>query len=416
MEVNSLPTNSSALTRTAAHSPAALRLSLLFEALVWVAQCNDIDTLMDGLSTKLGWVLVFDRCLIARHLGETVDINQLTRTVDTEESISAAPVTDQEKAIVRHVIATGIAERANDAAGTPRRLFCLPLRASGSITGALLFVFPDSHGYTEENVAFAEATATYLALAFDRLHQMRDLQSANQALERSNLELQQFAYIASHDLQTPLRSISGFIQLLQKRYDGELDEQANDWINRAVNATANLQALINDLLVYSRVDTRARPFEAIDLNEVLADVKEMLAPSIADSGGEITVGPMPKVLGDRPQLVQLFQNLIGNAVTYHRESVPPQVIITAAGDGDEWAFSVADNGIGIKPEHQERVFEIFRRLHGPNEYPGTGIGLAVCRRLAHRHGGRVWIERSEPGVGSVFCVGLPDRGVPQDAG
>lgn len=175
-----------------------------------------------------------------------------------------------------------------------------------------------------------------------------------------------------------------------------------------------MQDLINDLLVYSRVESRARPFEPVDLNEVLRDAYGMIEPSVKDAGGEVTIMPMPKVLGDRAQLVQLFQNLLGNAVKYHREGVPPQAIVTSAGDGEEWVVTIVDNGIGIKEEHQERVFEIFRRLHGPNEYPGTGIGLAVCRRLVHRHGGRVWIEKSTPGTGSVFCVGLPDRGIPQD--
>ncbi|MEM7010194.1 MAG: ATP-binding protein [Verrucomicrobiota bacterium] len=413
MDTN-LPDGSSALTRTAAHSPAALRLSLLFDAQIWVAQCTDVETLLDGLSTKLGWVLVYDRCLVARTLGESVDIHKLTRTVDKPDSAAMAPVTDQEKELIRVAIAMGSAQRGISTDGKELALFAQPMKVGDRITGALLFGFPDTSSYGVENTAFAEAAATYLGLAFERLSHIRDLEGANQALERSNLELQQFAYIASHDLQTPLRSISGFIQLLQKRYDGQLDEQANDWINRAVNATASLQNLINDLLVYSRVDTRARPFEAVDLDEVLNDVKGLLEPSINDAGGDLTIGPMPKVLGDRAQLVQLFQNLVGNAIKYHRDDLPPQVIVTAAGDGEEWVFSITDNGIGIREEHQERVFEIFRRLHGPNEYPGTGIGLAVCRRLAHRHGGRVWIEKSEPGTGSVFCIGLPDRGVTQD--
>ncbi|MFT5469475.1 MAG: signal transduction histidine kinase [Verrucomicrobiales bacterium] len=413
MEISKLPSETSSLTRTAAHSPSALRLSLLFDALVWVAKCPDVDTLLEGLATRLGWTLVFDRCLVARTVGSTVDIHVLTRTMDSPDSAATATVNEQEKGIVRRVITSATSERVPEEGGDHAYLG-LPLQAGEQPIGVLLIAFPDDSSYTEENIAYAEAAATYLALALDRLTQMRDLQHANRALERSNLELQQFAYIASHDLQTPLRSISGFIQLLQKRYGGELDEQADDWIERAVNATANLQNLINDLLVYSRVETRARPFEPVDLNRVLADAYGMIEASVKDGGGEVMIGQLPKVLGDRAQLVQLFQNLLDNAVKYHREGVPPEVIVTAAGDGEEWVLSITDNGIGIKKEHQERIFEIFRRLHGPNEYPGTGIGLAVCRRLVHRHTGRVWIEKSTPGVGSVFCVGLPDRGIPQE--
>jgi light-regulated signal transduction histidine kinase (bacteriophytochrome) len=161
-----------------------------------------------------------------------------------------------------------------------------------------------------------------------------------------------------------------------------------------------MQTLIRDLLAYSRVDARSRPFAAVSVHEVFNDAVAALDSSITDAGGQITCGELPVVTGDRSQLVQLMQNLIGNGLKYHGEK-SPQVHVSAERKGEEWVFSVRDNGIGIEPKYYERIFEIFKRLHDQNEYPGTGIGLAVCRRVANRHGGRIWVE-SEPGCGSVF--------------
>jgi PAS domain S-box-containing protein len=227
-----------------------------------------------------------------------------------------------------------------------------------------------------------------------------ELADANQVLERSNIELQQFAFIASHDLQSPLRSISGFVQLLKMEYEGKLDEQAVDWIRRTVQAIEKMQTLILDLLAYSRVDSRSRPFLQTSFLEVFNDVLALLAPSIHDSKGQVTCDDLPTVMGDHSQLVQLMQNLIGNGLKYHGDK-PPNVHVSAERNGNGWTLSVRDNGIGIDAKHHERIFEIFKRLHDQKEYPGNGIGLAVCRRVVERHGGRIWLE-SEPGRGSVF--------------
>jgi PAS domain S-box-containing protein len=253
--------------------------------------------------------------------------------------------------------------------------------------------------------AALEAQAIDLQSARDELElrvQKRtgELDSANRILERSNIELQQFAYIASHDLQSPLRSISGFVQLLKMECEGKLDEQAADWIRRTIQAIDQMQTLIRDLLAYSRVDSRSRPFAAVSVQEVFNDAVAALDSSIADAKGQVTCGELPVITGDRSQLVQLMQNLIGNGLKYHGDKTP-QVHVSAERKGQEWVFSVRDNGIGIEPKYYERIFEIFKRLHDQNEYPGTGIGLAVCRRVANRHGGRIWVE-SEPGCGSVF--------------
>jgi len=241
----------------------------------------------------------------------------------------------------------------------------------------------------------------------DRKQQAEALQRANEALERSNADLQQFAYIASHDLQTPLRNFSGFVQLLKSSYAGKLDEKADDWIRRTIQSSQQLHTLIQDMLAYSRVDSRARPFKPVSLREVFNDSIGLLEASIRDAGGEVTCDELPTVMGDRSQLVQLMQNLIGNALKYHGPE-PPRVYVSAQREGDDWVVSVRDNGIGIAQKHHERIFEIFKRLHTQQEYPGTGIGLAVCRRVVHRHGGKIWVE-SEAGHGSVFKFTIPER-------
>jgi len=234
----------------------------------------------------------------------------------------------------------------------------------------------------------------------------KQLAVANQVLERSNIELQQFAYVASHDLQSPLRSICGFVQLLKMEYEGKLDEQAADWIRRTIQATEQMQELIRGVLAYSQVDSRSRPFMPIPFVDVFTDAVALLQSSIHDAGGQVTCGELPVVMGDRSQFVQLMQNLIGNGLKYHGDK-SPHVHVSASRIGDEWNFSVGDNGIGIEPKHQERVFEIFKRLHDQKEYPGTGIGLAVCRRVVHRHGGKIWVE-SEAGQGSAFHFTIPE--------
>lgn len=233
-----------------------------------------------------------------------------------------------------------------------------------------------------------------------------ELARANEALERSNVELQQFAYIASHDLQTPLRGIAGFAQLLQEEYHCRLDDNADAYIERIVAEAKQMKALINDLLTYSRLESRARPFRPTDLAQVFDEVIALLEPSIVDSRGEVTRGDLPIVAGDASQLLHLLQNLIENALKYH-DAEPPRVHVRAQRSGSEWTISVRDNGIGIDPKHHERIFEVFRRLHTQEQYPGTGIGLAVCRRIVTRHGGRIWLE-SAVGRGSEFFFTLTD--------
>jgi PAS domain S-box-containing protein len=231
------------------------------------------------------------------------------------------------------------------------------------------------------------------------------LQHSLADLERSNQELEQFAYIASHDLQEPLRMVSSYTQLLAQRYEGQLDDKAKKYINYAVDGAIRMQTLINDLLAYSRVGTQAKPLAPTDSHSVLGEAIRNLAATIEESRAIITNDDLPMVRADASQLVLVFQNLLANAIKFRSKDLP-RVHVTAQNQGREWVFSVKDNGIGIEPQHAERVFVIFQRLHTRQEHPGTGIGLAVCKRIVERHGGKIWFE-SEPGNGTTFFFTLP---------
>ena len=227
------------------------------------------------------------------------------------------------------------------------------------------------------------------------------------ALERSNLDLQQFAYVASHDLKTPLRSISGFVQVLQRNYADKLDDKAMSLIRRTADAALRLEQLTDDLLSYARLNAERKPFELVNCREVADEVIQLLDAAIQGASAVVTVGDLPSVLGDRNQLVQLFLNLIGNAIKYCRDDTPV-VHLSAEKNEREWVFSVTDNGIGIDARHHDKIFEVFQRLHTQKDYSGTGIGLAVCRRVVERHGGRIWIK-SALGAGSTFSFTMPDN-------
>lgn len=242
----------------------------------------------------------------------------------------------------------------------------------------------------------------------ERREQEEALLKANDALERSNMELQRYAHVASHDLQTPIRSIGSFVGLLRAGYGDSLDDQANDWLMRIAKSTAHMQTLTRDLLSYSRLEREERPLEAVAMGEIFDEVVRLLDVVISETGAEVTTDVLPTVQGDRSQLIQLLQNLLDNALKYHLEGNTPRVHLAAERSGREWVFSLADNGIGIAPKHRNRIFEVFKRLHDQREFPGTGIGLAVCRRVVQRHGGRIWVE-SEPGQGSVFHFTLQEE-------
>lgn len=236
---------------------------------------------------------------------------------------------------------------------------------------------------------------------------LRELDARARELERSNKELETFAYIASHDLQEPLRMIASYTQLLEHRYGAQLDDTAREFIGFAVDGANRMQALIQALLQYSRVETKGAPFTKVPLVEVMDAVRRDLQLVIEEKGARVTNDPLPVVHADRAQMNQLVQNLVGNALKFSRASAP-EVHVSAREDGDRWVLSVRDNGIGIDKRYHERIFQIFQRLHGPADFPGTGIGLAVCRRIVERHGGSIWVE-SASGAGSTFLFTLPRR-------
>jgi len=248
--------------------------------------------------------------------------------------------------------------------------------------------------------------------SWNLVREQRDLVRAQQSLEesidelaRSNADLQQFAYVASHDLQEPLRMVASYTQLLARRYKGKLDSDADQFIGYAVDGAIRMKRLINDLLTYSRVTAQDKVFELVDCNGLLEEALSNLRVAVEENRAVVTHDPLPTVMADGGQLGQLFQNLIGNAIKF-RGKEPPQVYVSAERRTGEWLFSVRDNGIGVDPQYAERIFVIFQRLHNREEYPGTGIGLALCKKIVERHGGRIWVA-SQTGQGATFHFTLP---------
>ena len=298
----------------------------------------------------------------------------------------------------------------------------VPIRTGKEIMGVLDIQSPDLDAFQKNDVMAMETLADQIAIAIKnaRLYETAQQELAERQraekrlehyaaeLERSNKELQQFAYVASHDLQEPIRMVSSYVQLLERRYKDELDDDARDFIAFAVDGANRMQRLINGLLAYSRIETRGQPFESTESSAALRDALANLALTIKEANATVTHDPLPRVMADEVQLIQTFQNLISNAIKFRRNGVVPQVHVSAEKQDDQWLFLVRDNGIGIDARQQERAFAVFQRLHTREEYPGTGIGLAVCKRIIERHGGSIWVE-SEPGQGSTFYFTIPHR-------
>jgi signal transduction histidine kinase len=227
-------------------------------------------------------------------------------------------------------------------------------------------------------------------------------------LARSNADLEQFAYVASHDLQEPLRMVAAYTQLLAERYRGKLDENADKFIGYASEGAIRMQVLIQDLLAFSRVG-RKEACESVDCNAVIKEALQILTSAIQESGAVVTHGELPEVWADRTQVAQVFQNLIGNAIKFHGKEAP-LVSVQAEKQEQRWLFTVSDNGIGIAPEYAENIFVVFQRLHARTEYPGNGIGLAICKKIVERYGGRIWVD-SQAGSGSTFKFTMPMQGL-----
>jgi light-regulated signal transduction histidine kinase (bacteriophytochrome) len=232
------------------------------------------------------------------------------------------------------------------------------------------------------------------------------LQQTAEDLKRSNRDLEQFAYVASHDLQEPLRAVGGYVKLLERRLSGSLDGRAREFIAGAFEGAVRMERLIRDLLAFSRVGSRGGDFVPTDLGVGLQWALNNLQTSISSAQATVTHDPLPTVNVDGTQIMQVFQNLIGNALKFHGET-PPRIHVGAQRQQERWVFSVRDNGIGIEPEYFEKIFLLFQRLHTRKQYAGTGIGLAICKRIVERHGGAIWVE-SQPGQGSTFHFSIPE--------
>ena len=263
----------------------------------------------------------------------------------------------------------------------------------------------NTKAFTDEKGELTSVLTSFYDIT-TRKHNEKELKETMNRLIRSNKELERFAYVSSHDLQEPLRMVTLFSQLLEKRYKDKLDKDADEFIEYIVEGAQRMKQLIDDLLEYSRVDSQAKEFEKVDIKKVLDNVLANLSISIVEYDVTISYDPLPVVCGDQNQLMQVFQNLIINAIKFHGQN-PPKIHISVQKEENEWIFAVSDNGIGIDPEHQKQIFEVFKRLqHNREEYPGSGIGLSIAQKIIIHHGGRIWVE-SELGEGSTFFFTIP---------
>jgi PAS domain S-box-containing protein len=285
-------------------------------------------------------------------------------------------------------------------------LLYVPLVAAGEVVG---FIGCDAvrsvKTWTEDHIALLRIVGEIFVTAIERRRFLAELELRAADLARSNAELEQFAYVASHDLQEPLRAVTSYTKLLSKRYSGQLDAKAEEYIAFAVEGATRMQQLIKDLLMYSRVGRRGNELVPVDFVAVFQAAVANLEVAVAESGATLTHGELPTVKGDFTQLVQLVQNLLSNALKY-RSDLAPVIHVSAYRQNGNWRFAVRDNGIGIDPKYSDRIFQVFQRLHTRDEYPGTGIGLAICKKIVERHGGRIWVE-SAPGQGSTFYFTIP---------
>jgi PAS domain S-box-containing protein len=369
---------------------------------------------------RLGAYLGVTRCYFGHVVSEQVEVRHSWRTVEPT-MIGVYQLIDyfspEAIAQARQNIPTVVKDVTTDprtaaAAANHRALgigafITMPVVYQETWVGALNIVSREARLWQPEEIDLLRQVGARIWHQLERGQAQVALHQALENLKRSNAELEQFAYVASHDLQEPLRGVTSMVQLLQQRYQGQLDARADQYIGLAVDAATRMQALINDLLAFSRVQRRAQPFRPIPLDKPLAVALANLQVAIEESGALITHDPLPTLQADAGQLTQLLQNLIGNAIKFHAEQTP-RIHLSATRQEDAWCFAVRDNGIGIAPEYFERIFVIFQRLHARQAYPGTGIGLALCKKIVEHHGGQIWVE-SQLGAGATFFFTIPDR-------
>jgi PAS domain S-box-containing protein len=291
--------------------------------------------------------------------------------------------------------------------------FAIPVLAGDEVVAVIVFYHTERRGQDAVLLDLVATVAAQLGTLILRKQAEDELLRRSEELARSNAELEQFAYVASHDLQEPLRMVASYTQLLERRYGDRLDADAREFIGFAVEGVTRMKQLILDLLAFSRVGTRGAAFQPVDLDEVVDEIVREFGSPDAEQDVRITAAPLPRLSVDASQMRQVFRHLVGNAVKFRREE-PLHVRLSAERSGDEWVFACRDNGIGIAAEYFERIFVIFQRLHHRGEYDGNGIGLSICRKIVERHGGRIWVE-SEPGRGSTFRFTLPAERAQTDA-
>ena len=287
-----------------------------------------------------------------------------------------------------------------------RTFLWVPLISNDEVIGVLTLASTNANAYPDSVLDLVERVGTQIAGAIASSQLYAQIKRTEEELKRSNSELEQFAYVASHDLQEPLRMVTSYVQILSEDYKGKLSDDADRFIDYLVGGANRMRTLIDDLLTLSRIGNQGRAFEPTDCNDVLQRVIANLETTIDNSGAAVTHDALPIVNGDAVQLTQLFQNLVSNGIKFRGEETPC-VHVSAEKRGDEWVFSVRDNGIGIAPRHHQRIFLMFQRLHSRSEYSGTGIGLALCKKIVQRHGGRIWLDSGED-RGSTFYFTVPD--------
>ena len=381
-----------------------------------------IDEVYERFAREVAQLIPFDRIVInltADRHGYMVDTYQSSavevpdrapdQSYSVEGTLSQA-VIDSQRCIVFQPASEAEAAEGYDglvgAYGMGLRSFLsAPLLYRGEPIGCLNLHSLTDSAYSERHRLLAERIGVYIAGAIANAQLHAQVTRQSEELERSNRELEQFAYVASHDLQEPLRMVSSYVALLGRRYGGQLDDRADKYIHFAVDGANRMQRLIHDLLAYSRVGTRGAELVPTDTVPVLEETLSNLEVAIGESEAKVVYSDLPWVMGDASQLRQLFQNIIGNALKFRSEA-RPRVEVAANQEGGQWTFSIQDNGVGFDQRYAERIFGVFKRLHRNAEIPGTGIGLAICQRIIDRHGGRIWAE-SKLGEGTCFYFTLP---------
>ena len=380
-----------------------------------ISSSLDIDDVYAGFAEQLRTLIHFDRLAIslvnlddntfanAYVLGDAVPGRQQGEVADLEGTVTNEAVISRRARVIQGDPKL-LEERYPNFIGYPSVVLA-PMIYRGELFGVLNARSSILNAYTEKDAEIMSRVAAEITPAIANSLLYADIVRIQQDLARSNDDLEQFAYAASHDLQEPLRTITSYIGLIRDRYADALDDNAREFIHYAVDGAERMRTLIDDLLDYSRVDMQGRPFQPVNCNRVAEYVIAALNQTVEQSSAVVECSRLPVINGDESQLSRLFQNLIGNALKF-RGDTDPHIRVWAELQEDEWVFAIQDNGIGIAPEHRMGVFGMFTRLHSRSRYEGTGIGLALCSKIAQRHGGRIWVD-SEVGTGSTFRFNIP---------